>query len=62
MQKSDARLHSASRWLESRSCTFLDYWRVVRVRFGIVLLTFLLVVISTALVTYLLPKKYSART
>ena len=61
MQKSDARLHSAAAAGESK-LHFLDYWRVVRVRFGIVLLTFLLVVISTALVTYLLPKKYSART
>ena len=61
MQKSDARLHSAAAAGESK-LHFLDYWRVIRVRFGIVLLTFLLVVISTAVVTYLLPKKYSAHT
>ena len=61
MQKSDVRLHSAAAAGESK-LHFLDYWRVIRVRFGIVLLTFLLVVISTAVVTYLLPKKYSART
>ena len=61
MQKSDARLHSAAAAGESK-LHFLDYWRVIRVRFGIVLLTFLLVLVSTAVVTYLLPKKYAAKT
>ena len=61
MQKSDTRLHSAAAAGESK-LHFLDYWRVIRVRFGIVLLTFLLVLISTAVVTYLLPKKYAAKT
>ncbi|MBV9390864.1 MAG: polysaccharide biosynthesis tyrosine autokinase, partial [Verrucomicrobia bacterium] len=37
---------------------FLDYWRVIRVRLGLVTLIFLLVVISAGIVTYLLPRKY----
>ena len=59
MQKTDAR-HSAGTG-ESK-LHFLDYWRVIRVRFGIVLLSFLLVVITAALVTYFLPRKYRSST
>lgn len=59
MQKTDAR-HSATAG-ESK-LHFLDYWRVIRVRFGIVLLSFLLVVITAAVVTYFLPKKYRSST
>ena len=59
MQKPDARQSAAAG--ESK-LHFLDYWRVIRVRFGIVLLTFLLVVITTGVVTYFLPKKYKAQT
>ncbi len=58
MQKTDARQSAAAG--ESK-LHFLDYWRVIRVRFGIVVLTFLLVVITTGLSTYLLPKKYRRR-
>ena len=43
MQKTDAR-HSANAG-ESK-LHFLDYWRVIRVRLGIVILSFLLVVIT----------------
>ena len=49
MQKTDAR-HSANAG-ESK-LHFLDYWRVIRVRFGIVLLSFLLVVITAAMATW----------
>ncbi len=59
MQKTDDRQSAAAG--ESK-LHFLDYWRVIRVRFGIVLLTFLLVVITTGIVTYCLPKKYRAQT
>ncbi len=59
MQKTDTRQSAAAG--ESK-LHFLDYWRVIRVRFGIVLLTFLLVVITTGVVTYFLPKKYRAQT
>src|SRR5215475_4849670 len=36
----------------------LDYWRVIRVRLGIVVLAFLLVVLTTAVTTYFMPRKY----
>jgi len=39
---------------------FLDYWRVVRVRWGLILLAFLLVLITTALVTYFQPREYQS--
>lgn len=59
MQKTDAR-QSANAG-ESK-LHFLDYWRVIRVRFGIVLLAFLLVVLTAAGVTWLMPKKYRSAT
>ncbi len=37
---------------------FLDYWRVIRVRYGIILLAFLLVVITTGVTTYYMPRQY----
>lgn len=37
---------------------FLDYWRVIRVRLPLIILVFLLVVITSAVVTYFLPKTY----
>lgn len=37
---------------------FLDYWRVIRVRLGIVFLAFFLVVVTAGVVTWLSPKKY----
>lgn len=39
---------------------FLDYWRVIRVRLGIVILAFLLVVITTGVTTYFTPKQYQS--
>ncbi len=60
MQKNDARPSSGSSSGETK-LHVLDYWRVIRVRFGIVLLSFLLVVITAAVATYFQPKKYKAR-
>ncbi|MBI3874649.1 MAG: polysaccharide biosynthesis tyrosine autokinase [Verrucomicrobia bacterium] len=37
---------------------FLDYWRIIRVRKLVILTVFLLVVLTTTLVTYWLPKTY----
>src|SRR5437867_265122 len=45
-ESSEAKLH------------FLDYWRVIRVRFGIILLAFILVVTSAGVVTYFSPRYY----
>jgi len=39
---------------------FLDYWRVIRIRFPLITLVFLLVVITTGVVTYFLPKQYES--
>lgn len=39
---------------------FLDYWRVIRVRFPLIILVFLLVVITAAVVSYFLPKTYTS--
>ncbi len=39
---------------------FLDYWRVIRVRRVLILLAFLLVLITTAVVTFFQPREYSS--
>jgi polysaccharide biosynthesis transport protein len=39
---------------------FLDYWRVVRVRFPLIVLVLLLVIITAAVVTYFMPKQYAS--
>ena len=39
---------------------FLDYWRVVKNRWGIITLTFLLVVVTAYVTTYFLPKKFTS--
>ncbi len=36
----------------------LDYWRVIRVRLGIVVLAFLLVLLTTGVTTYFMPRQY----
>ena len=56
-KKSDARPAANS---GETKLHVLDYWRVIRVRFGIVLLSFLLVVITAAGATYLQARKYRA--
>jgi polysaccharide biosynthesis transport protein len=39
---------------------FLDYWRVIRIRWVLVLLAFLLVLITSAIFTYFQPREYRA--
>ena len=39
---------------------FLDYWRVIRVHWVLILLAFLLVVITAAIVTYFQPREYQS--
>jgi len=39
---------------------FLDYWRVIRIRWVLVLLAFLLVLITAAIFTYFQPREYRA--
>lgn len=40
---------------------FLDYWRVVRARLGIILLTFLLTMVTAGVTTYFLPREYFSK-
>lgn len=40
---------------------FFDYFRVVQVRWPIILLVFLLVLIATGAITFLMPKEYSSK-
>src|SRR5688500_16223503 len=39
---------------------FLDYWRIIRIRKTVILAVFLLVVLTTTAVTFLLPETYVA--
>jgi capsular exopolysaccharide synthesis family protein len=39
---------------------FLDYWRIIRIRKTVILAVFLLVTITTTLVTYILPEYYAS--
>ncbi len=57
MQKTDARPSASP---GETKLHVLDYWRVIRVRFGIVLLAFLLVVLTAAGATYMQARKYKA--
>lgn len=38
----------------------MDYWQVIRNRYGIILLSLLLVFLTAAVITYIMPEKYSA--
>jgi polysaccharide biosynthesis transport protein len=40
----------------------VDYWQVVKNRYGIILLTFLLVFMTALVITYVMPKKYESST
>ena len=39
---------------------FLDYWRIIRIRKTVILAVFLLVVITSTLVTFILPESFSS--
>ena len=38
----------------------IDYWQILKNRYGIILLTFLLVFLTAAVITYVMPKKYES--
>ena len=40
---------------------FLDYWRVIRVRWAILVITFLLVMVTAGVTCFFLPRQYYAR-
>ena len=48
LNTSDATLHA------------VDYLQILKNRYGIILLTFILVVLTAAVITYVMPKKYEA--
>ncbi len=39
----------------------IDYWQVVKNRYGVILLTFLLVFMTALVITYVMPKKYESK-
>ena len=39
---------------------FLDYWRIIRIRKTVILAVFLLVAITTTLVTFILPPTFAS--
>ena len=43
---------------EESKLHFLDYWRIIRIRKTVILAVFLLVVITTTAVTFILPERY----
>src|SRR6476469_8694405 len=43
---------------EDSKLHFLDYWRIIRIRKTVILAVFLLVVITTTAVTFILPESY----
>jgi capsular exopolysaccharide synthesis family protein len=45
---------------EEAKLHFLDYWRVIRVRWILILLAFLLVLLTAAIVTYFQPREYQS--
>jgi polysaccharide biosynthesis transport protein len=45
---------------EESKLHFLDYWRVIRVRWVLILLAFLLVVLTAAVVTYFQPREFQS--
>jgi polysaccharide biosynthesis transport protein len=47
-QQSEAALHA------------VDYWQVIKNRYGVILLTLLLVFMTAAVITYVMPKKYES--
>src|SRR5436190_9949722 len=46
--QADAKLH------------FLDYWRIIRIRKTVILAVFLLVALTTTLVTFILPESFAS--
>jgi polysaccharide biosynthesis transport protein len=48
-QQNEAMLHA------------IDYWQVVKNRYGIILLTLLMVFMTAAVITYVMPKKYESQ-
>src|SRR5262245_18722181 len=63
LKRNVARLHPPSHMNDSSEVKlhFLDYWRVIRVRWGLVLLTFLLVTVTAGVTCYFLPREFFSK-
>ena len=51
---------SQSGQAEDNRLHFLDYWRIIRLRKGIIFLNFIVIVLAATFLTYLLPKQYKS--
>ena len=40
---------------------FLDYWRTIKMRMGLILLTFFLVMVTAGVTTYFMPREYFSK-
>ena len=56
MQRDSDQQNSSS----EASLHAFDYWQVLKNRYGVILLTFLLIFMTAAVITYVLPKKYES--
>src|SRR4029079_16945201 len=52
--------HQKSSGAPDTKLHFLDYWRIIRIRKTVILAVFLLVVLTTTAVTFILPESYSS--
>ncbi len=53
-------MHSATNQASEASLHAVDYWQVIKNRYGVILLTFLLVFMTAAVITYVMPKRYTS--
>src|SRR4051812_10054514 len=53
-----ASFQSAGQQPADNKLHFLDYWRIIRIRKTVILAVFLLVVITTTAVTFILPESF----
>lgn len=53
-------MNSSSPQQNEASLHAVDYWQVIKNRYGIILLTLLLVFMTAAVITYVMPKKYES--
>lgn len=51
---------STNQQTEENQLHFLDYWRIIRLRKGIIFLNFIVVVLAATFLTYMLPKQYKS--
>ena len=53
-------MNSTSQQQNEAALHAVDYWQVIKNRYGIILLTLLLVFMTAAVITYVMPKKYES--